>query len=99
MRYSYRLNNKEREYMCSLINEAVETVELRDTKLCTEYVLKAIQHTRGLKNFRLRRVVVEAMGKAGNECLPRMINRHAAFKTRSCPLRGKALKKKRESWV
>ena len=44
MRYSYRLNVKEREYMLILIGEAVESVKVRNTKMCTEHVKNAIRN-------------------------------------------------------
>ena len=90
---SFRLLVKEREYLQELIDEAVESVQLRDTKLCTAYVVRAVK-TRALTTLRLRPVVVEAIEKAGKGCLPRMIHRHAAFTKLPFPLRGKALTNK-----
>ena len=84
---------KEREYLQELIDEAVESVQLRDMKLCTAYVVRAVK-TRALTTLRLRPVVVEAIEKAGKGCLPRMIHRHAAFTKLPFPLRGKALTNK-----
>ena len=91
MRYAYRLNVKEREYMIILIGEAVESVKVRNTKLCTEHVKTAIRND-ALGTMKLRGVVVDAIIKDGKGCIPRLINRHAAFKQLPLPLRGNALK-------
>jgi hypothetical protein len=93
MRYSYRLNQKEREYMLMLIGEAVESVKVRNTHMCTEHVINAIRNG-AVRTMKLRQVVVDAIIKDGKGCIPRLINRHAAFKQLPWPLRGKALEKK-----
>ena len=93
MRYSYRLNEMEREYMLILIGEAVRSVKVRNTKMCTEHVRNAIRNG-AVRSMKLRPVVVDAIIKDGKGCIPRLINRHAAFKQLPLPLRGKALQKK-----
>jgi hypothetical protein len=64
MRYSYRLNVKEREYMLILIGEAVESVQVRNTKMCMEHVTNAIRNG-AVRTMKLRRVVVDAIIRMG----------------------------------
>ena len=91
---SFRLQRMEREYLHDVFDAAIESVQLRDIKLCTAFVVNAIKNNQRKTTLKLRWVVVQAIEKAGNLFLRRMINRYAAFQNLPFPLRGKALKNK-----
>jgi hypothetical protein len=90
---SYRLTRQERRYLETLLDEAVEKVQLRDVNSCAQFALHAIKSRRYTTSI-LRPVVIETLEKDGLRVLKRMLNRHAAFKLQPKPLKGKALHKK-----
>ncbi len=90
---SYRLDRQELQYLRTLIDEAVETVQLRDINNCAEFVLHAIKG-RKLTTSMLRPHVIDTIEKNGLRQLKPTIYRHSTFKNQPLPLRGKALHKK-----
>ena len=90
---SYRMNRQELNYLRTLIDEAVETVHLRDIKKCAEFVLHAIKG-RKVATTMLRPHVIDTMTTKGLCQLKPILYRHAAFANLKSPLRGKALHRK-----
>jgi hypothetical protein len=80
----------ERQYVQTLLDEAVQHVKMRDMKLCAAYVQHAIQ-SRRMSTSMLSLDVISTFAKDGFCLVERMLYRHAGFKNLPCPLRGKAL--------
>ena len=76
-----------------LLQETVESVQVRDMKLCAGYLLRAIL-SRTESKLRVRKVVLDQMEKEGIGILRRMLKRHAGYKKLPCTLRGKVLNQK-----
>jgi hypothetical protein len=80
----------ERQYIQTLMTEAIELVKLRDMKQCTVFVQDAVR-ARPLAKTMLRTEVRTTIATDGVRILRRMLTRHAGYKKLSCPLRGMAL--------
>ncbi len=80
----------ERQYVQTLLDEAIQHVKMRDMKLCAAYVQHAIQSWRK-STLMLSPDVIDTFAKDGFCLVERMLYRHAGFKNLLCPLRGKAL--------
>ena len=87
------MNRQELNYLRTLIDEAVETVHLRDIKKCADFVLHAIKG-RKVATTMLRPHVIDTMTTKGLCQLKPILYRHAAFANLKSPLRGKALHRK-----
>ncbi len=88
------LTKLERQYVHSLLDEAVEHVKTRDMKSCAAFVQHAIK-SRLMSTSRMRPEVINKVAKDGFRLLQRMLNRHAAYTNLPpCPLRGEALHRK-----
>ena len=77
MRHNW-LTPVERQYVQTLLDEAIEHVKLRDMKTCAAFVQHAIEARRMSKSM-LRPNVIDIFAKPkGGFCLvQRMLNRHA----------------------
>ena len=80
----------ERQYVQTLLDEAIEHIKMRHMKLCAAYVQHAIQ-SRHMSTLTLRPDVINTFAKDGFGLVERMLYRHAGFKNLPCPLRGEAL--------
>ena len=87
------LTKLERKYVQTLLDEAIQHVEMRDMKLCAGFIQHAIQ-SRRISTSMLRPDVINKFAKDGFRLLQRMLNRHAGYKNLPCPLRGKGLERK-----
>jgi len=87
------LTHVEREYVRTLLDEAIEHVKERDMKACAKFVQHAIR-TRRMSTAILRPDVINTFANKGFGLIGQMLNRHAAYKNLACPLRGKALHNK-----
>ena len=76
-----------------LLQEAVESVGVRDVKLCGGFLLRAIL-SRTESKVMFRKVVLDQMEKDGGRILRSMLNRHGGYKKLPCALRGKGLNEK-----
>ena len=92
MRHNW-LTQVERQYVQTLLDEAIEHVKIRDMKSCVAFVQHAIQWRR-MSTTNLSPNVINIFGKDGFRLLQQMLNRHAGYKDLPCPLRGKALERK-----
>ena len=84
------LTRLEREYVHTLLKEAIEHVKMRDMKSCVAFIQHALSYRPNATSM-LRPEVITKFAKDGFPLLRRMLNRHAGFKTLPSPLRGKAL--------
>ena len=91
MRHNW-LTQVERQYVQTLLDEAIRHVKMRDMKSCVAFVQHAIQWRR-MSTSTLSPNVIDKFGKDGFRLLQRMLNRHAGYKNLPCPLRGKALER------
>ena len=87
------LTQVERQYVQTLLDEAIQHVKMRDMKLCAGFVQHAIQ-SRRMSTSTLSPNVIDKFAKDGFRLLQRMLNRHAGYKNLPCPLRGKALQRR-----
>jgi hypothetical protein len=96
MRHNW-LTPVERQYVQTLLDEAIQHAKLRDMKTCAAFVQHAIEARRMSKTM-LRPDVIDVFAKPkGGFCLvQRMLNRHAGYKNLPLPLRGLALHQKAE---
>ena len=92
MRHNW-LTQVERQYVQTLLDEAIQHVKMRDMKSCTGFVQHAIQ-SRRMSTTTLSPNVIDKFAKDGFRLVERMLYRHAGYKNLPCPLRGKALHKK-----
>ncbi len=84
------LTRLERDYVHTLLKEAIEHVKMRDMKSCVAFVQHALSsHPRATSM--LRPEVITQFAKDGFPLLRQMFNRHAGYKTLPSTLRGKAL--------
>jgi nicotinamide riboside kinase len=77
----------------SLSDEAIRHVKMRDRRSCTAFVQHAIK-SRRMSTSMLSPEVIAKFAKDGYRLLQQMLNRHAAYKSLPCPLRGDALHSK-----
>jgi hypothetical protein len=97
MRHNW-LTQLERQYVQTLLDEAIQHVKLRDMKTCAAFVQHAIESRRMSKTMLSPDVIhIFAKPKVGFCLLQRMLNRHAGYKNLPLPLRAKALHKKRRN--
>ncbi len=80
----------ERQYVQTLLDEAIQHVKGRDMKSCAGFVQHAIQ-SRRMSTTTLSPNVIDKFAKDGFRLVERMLYRHAGYKNLPCPLRGKAL--------
>ncbi len=92
MRHNW-LTQLERQYVQSLLDEAIRHVKMRDRKSCTAFVQHAIK-SRRMSTSMLSPDVIKKFEKDGCRLLQPMLHRHAGYKNLPCPLRGKALASK-----
>ena len=87
----------ERQYVQTLLDEAIQHVKVRDMKTCAAFVQHAIE-TRRMSKTMLRPDVIDVFAKpqCGFCLVQQMLNRHAGYKNLPLPLRGKALHQKAE---
>jgi hypothetical protein len=83
----------ERQYVRTLLDEAIEYVKLRDRKACAAFVQHAIE-TRRMSTGILSPDVINAFAKKGLGLVAQMLKRHPGYINLPCPLRGKALHNK-----
>ena len=76
-----------------LLEEAVESVGVRDMTLCAGFMLRTIL-LRTERKMLFRKVVIDEMKKDGMRIIRRMLKRHAGYKKLPCALRGKVLNQK-----
>ncbi len=87
------LTRLERQYVQTLLDEAIQHVKMRDMKSCAAFVQYAIK-SRRVSTSMLSPEVIAKFAKDGYRLLQQMLNRHAAYKSLPCPLRGNALHSK-----
>jgi hypothetical protein len=96
MRHNW-LTQLERQYVQTLLAEAIQHVKLGDMKTCAAFVQHAIEARRMSKTMLSPDVIhIFAKPKVGFRLLQRMFNRHAGYKNLPLPLRAKALHKTAE---
>jgi hypothetical protein len=91
---SWRLHLGEKEFLQSIMNQAVENVKMRDMKMCCEYACRAILGDRKMlqkASTTLRPVVLNRIKCAGVSYFEGLFKRHATFVALPKPLRGTAL--------
>jgi hypothetical protein len=91
--YSMRRNwltQVEREYVRTLLDEAIEHVKVRDREACAKYVQHAISMRR-MSTAILSPDVINTFAKKGFGLVNQLLKRHAGYKNLPLPLRGKAL--------
>ena len=86
------LTQGERQYVQTLLDEAIQHVKMRDMKACAAYVQHAIQ-SRRMSTSTLSPIVIKKFAQDGFRLLQQMLNRHGGYKKLPCPLRGKALER------
>ena len=91
MRHNW-LTQVERQYVQSLLDEAIQYVKMRDMKSCAAFVQHAIQ-SRRISTLTLSPIVINKFAKDGFRLLQQMLNRRAGYKNLPCPLRGEALER------
>ena len=91
MRHNW-LTQGERQYVQTLLDEAIQHVKMRDMKACAAYVQHAIQ-SRRMSTSTLSPIVIKKFAQDGFRLLQQMLNRHGGYKKLPCPLRGKALER------
>ncbi len=84
------LTRFERDYVHTLLKDAIEHAKMRDMKSCVAFVQHAL-NSRPRATSMLRPEVITKFAKDGFPLLRQMLNRHAGYKTLPSPLRGKAL--------
>ena len=96
MRHNW-LTPVERQYVQTLLDEAIKHMKVRDMKTCAAFVQHAIE-TRRMSKTMLRPDVIDVFAKpqCGFCLVQQMLNRHAEYKNLPLPLRGKALHQKAE---
>ncbi len=87
------LTRLERQYVQTLLDEIIQHVKMRDMKSCAAFVQHAIK-SRRLSTSMLSPEVIAKFTQDGDRLLQQMLNRHAAYKSLPCPLRGNALHSK-----
>jgi hypothetical protein len=87
------LTRLERQYVHTLLDEAIQHVKMRDMKSCVAFVQHAIKSHRVSTSI-LSPQVMDKFAKDGYLLLQRMLNRHVAYKSLPPPLRGDALHSK-----
>ena len=80
----------ERQYVRTLLDEAVQHVTMRDRTACVAFVQHAIK-SRRMSTSMLSPEVIHKFAKDGRRLLETMLHRHAGYKNLPCPLRGKEL--------
>ena len=91
MRHNW-LTEGERQYVQTLLDEAILHVKMRDMKSCAAYVQHAIQ-SRRMSTSTLSPIVINKFATDGFRLLQQMLNRHGGYKNLPCPLRGEALER------
>ena len=74
------LTQGERQYVQTLLDEAIQHVKMRDMKACAAYVQHAIQ-SRRMSTSTLSPIVIFKFEKDGFRLLQQMLNRHGGYKT------------------
>jgi hypothetical protein len=87
------LTKVEREYVRSLLDEAIQHVKLRDRKACAKFVQHAIR-TRRMSTAFLSQDVINTFANKGFGIINGMLKRHAGYANLPLPLRAKALHNK-----
>jgi hypothetical protein len=87
------LTKVEREYVRSLLDEAIQHVKLRDRKACAKFVQHAIR-TRRMSTAFLSQDVINTFANKGFGIINGMLKRHAGYANLPLPLQAKALHNK-----
>ena len=87
------LTHVEREYVRTLLDEAIEHVKVRDREACAKYVEHAIR-TRRMSTAFLSQDVINTFANKGFGIINGMLKRHAGYANLPLPLRAKALHNK-----
>ena len=85
------LTTRERQFVRTLIDEAIEHVKLRDRKACAAFVQKAIVTRRMSTGILRPDVIITFATKKGLVLVNQMLTRHEGYKNPRFPLRGQAL--------
>ena len=85
------LTTRERQFVHTLIDEAIEHVKLRDRKACAAFVQKAIVTRRMSTGILRPDVIITFTTKKGLVLVNQMLTRHEGYKNLPFPLRGQAL--------
>jgi hypothetical protein len=85
------LTTVERQYIRTLLDEAIEHGKLRDMKACAAFVEKAIKTRRMSTGILRPDVIITFATKKGLGLVNQMLKRHEGYKNLLFPLLGQAL--------
>jgi hypothetical protein len=94
---TFRLRDAEKEFLDTILDRAMNFVQMRDMQKCCEYACRAVlvdKHMLKMTTALLRPVVLAKMKSARVTYFRKLFARNARFLALPKPLRGKALHKK-----